>query len=153
MCLNEAPFDSRVLGVLCLRICITKHTCSLTFLPPPSIIIWHSYKNMETPLGFWLPTLSLCYRSFGKAFLTALHKCTCWTRSPWVVHWNLCHAPKSQKAFQKHDCLDIAGALLATLRVWWLFSVPYLLAFVLHCSLSPLVPQQTDLWWMAHSGS
>lgn len=81
-------------------------------------------------------------QNLQKAPLTAQHKWTCGTRS-------LCKVPKSPKAFQKYHWLDIAGPLLATWREWWSFSLCYLPLLILHCSLSTLVPQQDDSWWMA----
>lgn len=85
MSLNE--IHSCWVGVLCLRICITKHTGSLAFLPLLSILIWHRDKNMEIPLWLCLPTLSPCYRSFRKTPLTSRHKWTCWTSSSRMRHW------------------------------------------------------------------
>lgn len=85
MSLNE--IHSCWVGVLCLRICITKHTGSLAFLPLLSITIWHRDKNMDMLLWFCLPTLSPRYRSFRKTPLTSRHKWTCLTSSSRMRHW------------------------------------------------------------------
>lgn len=51
--LNEAPFSQA--EVFCLRIYITKHTGLLTFLPPLSIIIWHSDKKHGDSMVILIP--------------------------------------------------------------------------------------------------
>lgn len=153
MYLNEAPFGLRVLGVLCLRICITKHTSSLTFLPPLSITIWHSDKNMEMPLWFWHPAICPCYRSFRTRPSQPSTSAHVEPGAHAFLTGHLGNVYQSQIAFQKHHWLDITGPLLATWRAWWSFSVQYLPHSFSTVLCPPLCPSRMTPGVWHHPGS